>query len=171
MQCTLRLAVVVAAASCALAGPAGAQGDTGGGAVSLHGPPRPLRLIRGDSAWLSVDLRVRPGFHINANLPSEEWLIGTKLHLEGFAGLETRDVRYPEAREIRVPFEPGTLRIYDGQVTVAVLLRAREEAPVGEQVGLVRVIYQACDDRLCLAPAEAAAAVRVAVLPPGLANR
>jgi hypothetical protein len=63
-------------------------------------------------------------------------------------------VTYP-AGEPKVLESTGTEKIplYEGKVPLTVRLRIARDARPGTTVVKLRLSYQACDDRLCLAPA------------------
>jgi len=80
----------------------------------------------------SVELAIRPGFHLNANPPLLRFMVPTEVRA---AGRELRDLRYPKADRYE-----GSVRI-DGEV----------ETRAGEPVRIA-VSYQVCDEERCLLP-------------------
>ena len=102
---------------------------------------------RGDG-WQPFRLvvEVAPGWHIQANPASEEFLLPTEVFAEG--GAEVRNLQYPQGEEVPAGFADGRpLAVYTGRVEVA-----------GEVSGHGRlaVRFQLCDDARCLPPAEQA---------------
>ncbi|HWM91176.1 MAG TPA: DUF255 domain-containing protein [Thermoanaerobaculia bacterium] len=94
-------------------------------------------------------LEVAPGWHIQANPASEEFLVPTEVTAEG--GAEVRGLRYPEGEEVEAGFAGGQpLAVYGGRVEIA-----------GEVSGSGRLVvrFQPCDDSRCLPPVERAVAV------------
>ncbi len=106
-----------------------------------------LRHLRGHDQ-IVVTLRVAPGFHINANPASYDYLIPTAIR---FAGLEPLRIRYPPAHLFAPAFASEGLQVYEGEVELVA------EFPAGTLAGLRAVegelSVQACDDRVCLPPA------------------
>ncbi|MFL6198578.1 MAG: DUF255 domain-containing protein [Thermoanaerobaculia bacterium] len=95
---------------------------------------QPFRLV----------LEVAPGWHIQANPASEEFLLPTEVAAEG--GAQVRGLQYPQGAEIAAGFAGGRpLAVYAGRVEVA-----------GEVSGRGRLVvrFQLCDDERCLPPAE-----------------
>jgi uncharacterized protein len=95
---------------------------------------QPFRLV----------VEVSPGWHIQANPASEEFLLPTEVAAEG--GAEVRNLQYPQGEEIPAGFADGRpLAVYTGRVEVT-----------GEVSGHGRlaVRFQLCDDTRCLPPAE-----------------
>ncbi len=95
-----------------------------------------------------VTLRIAPGFHVNANPASYDYLIGTALRLEA---LEPARIRYPQARLFKPAFERQGLMVYEGEVELAAVFPAGSLSGPRTVRGEVRV--QACDDQICLPPA------------------
>ncbi len=96
-----------------------------------------------------VRLRIAPGFHVNANPASYDYLVPTAVRFEG---LEPARVRYPEARLFKPGFERRGLAVYEGEVEIVAELPAGALAADRTVRGEVRV--QACDDSVCLPPAS-----------------
>ncbi len=97
-------------------------------------------VVSGAGSWrpLAVRLRLKPGWHINANPASEDFLIPTEV--KG----AVRSVAYPPGEASRFAFSPTPLAVYAG----AVVLRGE----VAANARSVLLTYQACDERRCLPP-------------------
>jgi uncharacterized protein len=93
---------------------------------------RPFRLA----------LEIAPGWHIQANPASEEFLVPTEIRGEGG---EVRNVRYPEGKAVHLGFMEKPLSCYERQVEIT-----GEVSGPGKAV----LVYQACDDARCLPPVE-----------------
>jgi uncharacterized protein YyaL (SSP411 family) len=90
---------------------------------------------------LTLELRVRDGWHVNANPASDSALVPTEIRaVRG----ELRGVRYPEGAPLEAA--PGALavRVYSGRVAIGAEVR-------GDDATLA-LAYQPCDDKRCLAP-------------------
>jgi len=87
---------------------------------------------------LELRLRIRKGWHVNANPASEDFLIPT-----GVEG-EVRGLQYPDGKPFRFTFSEAPLEVYEGEVVL------RGEVASGARD--VRVTYQACDANRCLRP-------------------
>jgi len=145
--------------------------------------PAPAELVRietpaatiapGGAGSAVVRLHVLAGWHVNANPPSSEYLIPTEAKLSTAVGITPGVPRYPEPRRLKLSFEEQPLAVYDGDVEVLVPLVAARDAALGTRTltGIVR--FQACNDQVCLAPAELPLTVEVTVagsVPPGSAT-
>jgi hypothetical protein len=103
--------------------------------VSLETRPeadgwRPFRVV----------LEIAPGWHLQANPASEEYLVPTALEAEG---AELRGVRYPQGERLAPSFSEEPLSIYSGSVEITGEVRGS---------GKVVLTYQPCDDARCLPP-------------------
>jgi uncharacterized protein len=111
--------------------------DTAREAVSVV-----ARLLSGGEGLRSftVDLDVRSGWHVNANLSSSPALVPTKI--AAVLG-RLRSVRYPEGEPLSTGSEP--ILVYHGRIQIT----GQIEAPEAGAPSL-ELTYQACDDRRCL---------------------
>jgi uncharacterized protein YyaL (SSP411 family) len=101
---------------------------------------RPFRLV----------LEVAPGWHLQANPPSESFLVATTVAAQG---AELRQVSYPAGEPLRVAFSSRPVASYQGRVELAGEIATpagRHDSPGGGTRLLVT--YQVCDDRRCLPP-------------------
>jgi len=100
----------------------------------------------GDGGWrpLKVRLSVAPGWHVNANPASDDFLIPTTV--EATAG-ELRALRYPPAKRLELAFAERPVAVWDGTVEIAGEMRPAESARL-------LLTYQACDDQRCLPPIQ-----------------
>ena len=113
-------------------------------------------VAAGERFEAHVDLRIAPGWHLNANPATEDWLIPTSLTVNSLdLPVEVLKVQYPPARHLYVAAMEDSLDVYDGTIRLSSTLKM--SAAAGAAQGVVRLIvqYQACDDGgVCLQPAE-----------------
>jgi len=128
--------------------------------VSLQPVPR------GRAFEIAVVAKISPGFHINAHVPSEDYLIPTKITAELPAGLFLVETTYPRGVMRAFRFSKTPLRVYEGSFTVMMKLRANGSAPIGPQKIAFSVGYQACNQDACLPPTKipVAADLEIAVV-------
>lgn len=134
-----------------------AQGSAGEPVFSLsaaweQGPPPP-----GGSAVLRVALHIEEGWHVNSHAPTDPYLIPTTLKLQLPPGWSADPPQFPPHTMATFAFSDQPLAVYEGEVIIPVVVRRAATAPVGAITVTVRA--QACNDSMCLAPAEATAAV------------
>ncbi len=129
-------------------------------------------VARGSTLRAAVEIRVAEGFHVNANPASEDFLIATDISLaESAAGFDIGEVFYPPAHELTFGFWDGPLRVWEGSVVAGVELEVTETAALGYRNLEFTVLYQACNDEACFAPAETTTTVPVEVVETGTATR
>jgi uncharacterized protein YyaL (SSP411 family) len=88
-------------------------------------------------------LEIAPGWHIQANPASEEYLVSTEVVAEG--GVEIRGLSYPEGEPMPGFAGGRPLAVYADRVEVTGELRGG---------GRLVVRFQPCDDTRCLPPIE-----------------
>jgi thiol:disulfide interchange protein DsbD len=106
----------------------------------------------GSQFQVAVILDIQDRWHINAHLPSFDYLIGTELKLAPPEGVEVIEIRYPKSKKLKFDFAEEALDVYEGRSPVFVVLQVSRDIAIGaHQInGSLRV--QACDDQVCLAP-------------------
>ena len=118
--------------------------------VSLQPVPR------GRAFEIAVVAKISPGFHINAHVPSEDYLIPTKILADLSPGVFLVETTYPRGVMRAFRFSKTPLRVYEGSFTVLMKLRANGTAPLGPQKIGLTVGYQACNQDACLPPTKVA---------------
>ena len=95
-----------------------------------------------EATWRAFQLRVtiRAGWHVNANPASLPYLIPTEV--QG----DVRNVRYPEGEDFEFAFSDESLTVYSGTISIG--------GEIDRNESTLRLVYQACDDRRCLAPVD-----------------
>jgi len=98
--------------------------------------------VPSEASWRPFRLRVtiRPGWHVNANPASLPYLIPTEIRGD------VRNVRYPKGENRSFEFSSESLAVYSGTLSI--------EGEVATNESPLRLYYQACDERRCLAPTE-----------------
>jgi uncharacterized protein YyaL (SSP411 family) len=112
-------------------------------------------VTAGGRVRVEVRLAIPEGWHINSHRPLQEYLIPTELRLEPGETYQLMRVDYPEGETVTLPFNPEPLSVYQGTVTLAAEVRVPPSLGAGTHTIPIRVSYQACSDRECLAPVEA----------------
>lgn len=116
--------------------------------VSLQPVPR------GRAFEIAVVAKISPGFHVNAHQPSEDYLIPTKITADLIPGVFVVETTYPRGVMRAFRFSKTPLRVYEGEFTVKMKLRANESVAVGAQKLPLTVGYQACNQDSCLPPTK-----------------
>ena len=101
---------------------------------------------------LELTLRVEAGWHVNANPASFDYLVPTRLLIEGAV---PRRIAYPPGQSFRARFAPEAIQVYEGEATILA-----EFAPGAVSRLRARLSVQACNEEVCLAPSTLAVPLR-----------
>jgi thiol:disulfide interchange protein DsbD len=113
----------------------------------------PLAPVRpGQAVALSVQLEMKPGWHVNSARPTLAYLIATHLEFPDTGSFVVEDVWYPDGHMVALAFAEERLSVYEGLTTIRPTLRSPRAASAGDVPVRARITYQACSDRACLAP-------------------
>jgi hypothetical protein len=103
-----------------------------------------------------VSVQIEPGYHVNANPSSFDYLIATALTFDGFTPAR---IAYPEASLFKPAFAREGIRVYQGKVEIVA------QAPKGtfgrKSVITGTLSAQACNDQVCLPPAKLPLTVKI----------
>ena len=130
-------------------------------------PPQPVTVAPGGSVRVELRFRVSPGYHINSNKPTSEFLIPTSLKLSPPPSLTPGAIVYPAGKDLSFAFSPKEkLNVYAGEFIVRAELRALASAPAGSYKVPGELRFQACNDRACFPPSKLPVEVEVTVRKP-----
>lgn len=123
--------------------------------------------VKADSAArVGITVRVKPGFHVQANPVENPSLIPITFKIDPAAGVTVGKPLYPVAKRIRLQGDDHDLVVYDGTFTIALPLTLSRDFAPGDNVKLNGSLrYQACDERHCLFPVTVPLALAVNVKP------
>jgi thiol:disulfide interchange protein DsbD len=125
--------------------------------VSIQPVPR-------DHAFeIAVVAKISPGFHINAHVPSEDYLIPTKITADLPPGIVQVEASYPRGIMRKFQFSTTPLRVYESSFTVVMKLRASAGAAIGSKKIPLTISYQACNEEACLPPTKVQAVAQLNV--------
>jgi len=119
----------------------------------------------GETFAAAVILKVRPGYHINDEAPLDEFLIPTALALAESPDFEVVEIAYPKGRRARFAYSEAELVVYEGEVVLGVLLKAKDGIAAGPRTIKGALSYQACNNESCLPPKELPLLIAVPVTP------
>ncbi|MFA9387573.1 MAG: DUF255 domain-containing protein [Methyloceanibacter sp.] len=136
------------ASAAALAAPTGGASKTPSLDTALHVKATAHGVTDGTQDQIVVTLNIDPGYHINANPASLDYLIPTTVRVPA---VEQARVAYPAGRLFKPKFFAEGILVYEDKVTIAVdLPKGTLDADGFLQV---EVEAQACTDAVCLPPA------------------
>jgi DsbC/DsbD-like thiol-disulfide interchange protein len=107
---------------------------------------------RGAAVQAKIPMLVKPGFHVNSNTPSDEYLIPLKLTWKNTGALEGGQLSYPKPSLEKYEFSEKPLSVFTGNFDVVASFKVAANAPAGPGVAVGQLRYQACSDRACFPP-------------------
>lgn len=111
-----------------------------------------VEIPAGGSADALVKLTIQSGYHVNANPPTYSYLRATELMVQTGEGLLVGFITYPDPVTKKFAFADGPLKVYEGEATIKVMLKAIPTAAKGARSLPAKLSVQACDDKVCYAP-------------------
>ena len=118
----------------------------------------------GDTVKVSLTVRLPEDVHVQAHEPRDASLIATVLTVEAPPGVTVDAVAYPVPTELRQAGRTDTLDVLGPAFEIGVRLTVAATAAQGDLAVPAVLRYQACNDRVCFAPARATAAWRLEVI-------
>lgn len=118
------------------------RGDIGSVRAVANGAVQVQAKLDRAAGVVNFTILVAKGWHINAHVPLEDYLIPTALQVNGEAiGPEA----YPVPLIATLAFNSDTpLALYEGEITLTV--------PIEPEVNVIDLMLQSCSDEICLAP-------------------
>ena len=158
----LALCILAAQAPLTRALDPAALGDDGS-AVDPLAPPQvvavrpttPEGTVRpGGRVHLLLELEITPPWHINAQKPLEDFLIATDVLLAEGTPAKLAAAHFPEPEVVKLTFSEQPMAVYTGKIPVRLELEIPANTTAGplELQGLVT--SQACNDEMCMPPAD-----------------
>lgn len=133
--------------------------------VQVRLDPARLALAAGAAADFTLVATILEGFHINSNKPAQDYLIPTRVELAAAPGFELEKVEFPPGELKSFSFAGDEkLSVYEGTLKVRARLRAKSAAAGAHSLRLV-FHYQACNDQICLRPAQREAKLTAQISP------
>ena len=116
------------------------------------GEPRTVAGKRNAAVQAKIPVSIRPGYHVNSNTPSEEYLIPLKLTWTSTGAIEGGSVTYPKPSLEKYEFAEKPLSVFTGDFELVTDFKVAANAPAGPGAAVGKLRYQACSDRACFPP-------------------
>jgi len=116
------------------------------------GTPQKVSGKRGAAVETKIPVSVRPGFHVNSNTPSDEYLIPLRLTWKAPGALGNAQTVYPKPSLEKYEFAEKPLSVFTGNFDLVVKFKVAPNAPAGPGVAVGQLRYQACSDKACYPP-------------------
>jgi thiol:disulfide interchange protein DsbD len=122
----------------------------------------------GDKFKIAVALSVAEGYHINAHVPTESFLVATVVAFGSPAGLHVSEEKYPAPKHRKFAFsEDKEYAVHEGIAYITADAEADKSLQPGASVIRALVTVQACNDSQCLAPSSIDVEIPIKVLAVG----
>jgi len=114
--------------------------------------PQEVTLTRGQPGEAVVGLKITNGYHVNANPPTLSYLKPTEIELKPAEGISVEFITYPEPLIRKFGFSETPLKVYEGETSLKVRLKADKNVTPGKHNLSAKLRVQACDEKVCYAP-------------------
>jgi thioredoxin:protein disulfide reductase len=119
----------------------------------------------GDTIRAALTVTLPRGFHVQSNKPRDADLIATELAVDPPAGVTVKEIVFPAPIDLTLAGTTEPLAVFEQSFSIGVQLVLAPNVPAGAVDVPARLHYQACNDTMCFAPANATAAWTINVLP------
>jgi cytochrome c biogenesis DsbD-like protein len=115
--------------------------------------PQEATIARGQSGDVVVPIKIKDGYHVNANPPTFPYLKPTELELPQSKEISVEFISYPDPLKRKFSFTEGKeLAVYEGDAIIKAHIKADKSAKPGKRNLSAKLRVQACDDKVCYAP-------------------
>ncbi|HUJ08444.1 MAG TPA: cytochrome c biogenesis protein CcdA [Verrucomicrobiae bacterium] len=125
------------------------------------------RLAPGSPFRIAVIIDLAEPWHVNANNVSTEGLIPTTLNFPSSASVSIDRITYPLGERMKVGWADEPVALYTGRTIILIEARTKADAKPGPVTLEGSLRYQACNDRLCIAPKTVPVTIKTEIGPPG----
>jgi thiol:disulfide interchange protein DsbD len=130
--------------------------------VAAQGRPRAevtpaveAAVSAGSPVRLALRVVLPEGLHVQSDQPRDPSLIPTVLSIEPPTGISVQSLTYPSPTDFTLEGQTEPLAVFGHDFVVGARILVASGVADGEVVIPGRLRYQACDDRVCFAPATA----------------
>ena len=134
------------------------------------------RARPGEEVALAIVLKIKKGFHINADqrqlkLFDDLKLFPTKIQVvDASEGVTIESARFPQAKPIKVDYSGQALMSFEDRTIIYLPMKLDQQLQPGSIELQIKVQYQACSDRYCLLPTKQLLKETLAVVEAGAAT-
>jgi len=114
-------------------------------------PPRKVIAKPGAAVDSVLPLELRPGYHVNSNTPSDEYLIPLRLTWNS-GPIEAAGFAFPQPRMEKYSFSEKPLSVFTGDFQIVTHFKVPAHAAAGPTTLTGKLRYQACNNSMCLPP-------------------
>jgi thiol:disulfide interchange protein DsbD len=125
------------------------------GVVKAQGYVSTTGIRPGDKFKIAIVLDIAPGYHVQGHIPSDPNLIATEVKFQPVAGITIKEPTYPAPKYQKLEsLGPEEYAVHDG--TIYITAEAEADNSISPGTVTIHATYtaQACNDKVCLAPAN-----------------
>ena len=101
-----------------------------------------------------LNIVIKDGWHLNSNKPYDDYLTPTMVKLKDTTGIKIINVEYPPEMIAKLQFSESDLSLYEGMVTIKVILQADDSFLRDKRKVELELDYQSCNNQTCLFPVQ-----------------
>lgn len=109
------------------------------------------KVHAGSELKFALKGKVSDTWHINSNKPNDDFLIPTTVELQ-HNDFKLENVLYPKVKEYQFGFSDKPVAVYEGEITIAGIIKITEDAQINSYIIPIVFTYQACNDVTCMPP-------------------
>ena len=125
--------------------------------------PTGLQAKIGAVTEVRLKLELKSGFHVNSDMPSDQYLIPLELTWNR-GPLEPAEVIFPAPQLEKVSFWPQPLSLFTGTFDLVTRFKTTPSTAAGPAIVTGKLRYQACNDHECLTPKDVGVTMQVEIV-------
>jgi DsbC/DsbD-like thiol-disulfide interchange protein len=129
-------------------------------------PSKQVTVAKGQTVQLSVRVKIKKGFHIQANPAADEFLIPATLTVQSSKGSVPGNPVYPPGQPYRLKGSQEDLLTYEDEVMIRLPVKVLDSSPLGNTNLTGGLRFQPCDDRRCFFPRSVPVMIPVKIVRP-----
>ncbi len=101
---------------------------------------------------LALQLNIKDGWHVNSNKPHDEFLIPIRISVTTDFNKEKNEIIFPKPEDIKLEFSEEPVSVFEGNPVFGSVVKIPKDVELGNKNIVVKVTYQACNDKTCMPP-------------------
>jgi thiol:disulfide interchange protein DsbD len=117
--------------------------------------PSSTTIAPGAAGRVAVKVHLPAGFHVQSDKPRDQFLIPTALTVKAPAGVSVDRIVYPKPSDLAQAGRQEPLAVFGADFSIDLDIKVAAGTSSMEVIVPAQLRYQACDDKVCYAPARA----------------
>ncbi len=101
---------------------------------------------------LAIQLLIDKGWHVNSNKPHDEFLIPVQIEVTSGFNNQKNEIIFPKPEDIKLEFSEEPVSVFEGSPVFGSVVNFPKDTKLGKKDIIVKVTYQACNDKTCMPP-------------------